>query len=692
MTLEPKRRIPHAAIYARVSTPGQAEDGLSLEAQPVLCLQKLEELFGVNGFTYEVFQDAGKSAKTGPSPEATESKRSDRPGLWQLILGVREKRFDVLVAFRGDRIYRKTSWALALYPELLLPNGCDLEYVAERFDKSIGGQLSAGVLAQVAEYQRVQTGENIRYVVRQRRNAGYFQGSMPFGWRKATADEVGLDRPNILPVPEQREVVLRAKELFLEGGSTVSVAKKFNTEKVPCQHKEAAWNSTSVAQMLTNPVHAGFVRKDTDGSLVEGLHKEHRFWDVETLRQITERLERNRRRFKGISYTQPFRLFAGLLKCDRCGANLYSHYSTSSPGYRCQGRVQTEDGAHVHVNADYLEHKTVEVLTRLACELPVLEAADREVERLVRSRDVELAKEAAALLARLATLEKRAKVVMDAVESGTYTQERARARFAELDKEEHEVRVKLMRLEAERDAAEERASAVKRARMRLRDFPALWKTMTDVQKRECIHSVLEKVVVGYDCDQKWARFEFATGHDPVTVHLVRGADRFKRNRGDGPGSLTPRELAALRHVLDGYDYNEVAARMGITPQGAHVTLRNATSKLGAKSFGEAAESIREMLLLGQDGLPLLGRAKGPRYEARPLTPTEYILVKAVAGGASVKQAATAFNLTAQRADQLVESALRKAGARGAKDAMRKLDKDWSLLPYAERNRRKGAEG
>ncbi|MBL8065635.1 MAG: recombinase family protein, partial [Chthonomonadaceae bacterium] len=71
-------RVPHVAIYIRVSTIEQADDGLSKDAQPALCLKKLDEVFGAGHYTYEVFEDLGRSGSLGPMPWDTERKKKDR--------------------------------------------------------------------------------------------------------------------------------------------------------------------------------------------------------------------------------------------------------------------------------------------------------------------------------------------------------------------------------------------------------------------------------------------------------------------------------------------------------------------------------------------------------------------------------------------------------------------------------------
>ena len=119
-------KIPHVAVYTRVSTTDQAEDGLSLDAQCAQCLAFLAKSFGPNQFTYEFFSDPGRSGAKGPKPWATSRSRGDRAGLWDLIQKVKAGEFTHVIAFRVDRIYRDHLSFGILKREVLRPAGVEL--------------------------------------------------------------------------------------------------------------------------------------------------------------------------------------------------------------------------------------------------------------------------------------------------------------------------------------------------------------------------------------------------------------------------------------------------------------------------------------------------------------------------------------------------------------------------------------
>ena len=80
------------AIYIRVSTKKQAEEGYSLEAQK----ERLEKLCETNGYIiYKVYSDEGKSAKN-----------TKRDAYQEMMEDMREGKFDKIIVTKLDRISR----------------------------------------------------------------------------------------------------------------------------------------------------------------------------------------------------------------------------------------------------------------------------------------------------------------------------------------------------------------------------------------------------------------------------------------------------------------------------------------------------------------------------------------------------------------------------------------------------------
>ena len=94
-----------AAIYCRVSTQEQAEEGYSLEEQ-----QRLIREYCVNHHmeVVKVYQDAGISGKD----------IQHRPAMQQLLEDVSKKEFDLVMSWKINRISRKLSDAIKIVETL----------------------------------------------------------------------------------------------------------------------------------------------------------------------------------------------------------------------------------------------------------------------------------------------------------------------------------------------------------------------------------------------------------------------------------------------------------------------------------------------------------------------------------------------------------------------------------------------
>lgn len=147
-----------------------------------MCIELLEGTFGKDGFDHELFVDAGKSGSLGPFAWDEKPRGKHRPELWRLIQGLREGRFTHVCAYRIDRFYRRIEGWAGFKNLLLKEMGVQALFVAERFDDSLTGNLAAGLMAQVAEFQREITVENIRTAMARRRKDGHWMGPAPYGW------------------------------------------------------------------------------------------------------------------------------------------------------------------------------------------------------------------------------------------------------------------------------------------------------------------------------------------------------------------------------------------------------------------------------------------------------------------------------------------------------------------------------
>ena len=193
--------------YIRVSTEGQAQDGVSLDAQRA----KLAAWADLNGYTMgAVYEDAGISGKCA----------DNRPGLQAALQAAR--RGDALVVYSLSRLARSTKDTISI-SERLDKAGADLVSLSERIDTTTAtGKMVFRMLAVLAEFERDQISERTATAMQFKKAQGERVGAIPYGYTLA------VDGVNLLPDPVEQDVIAQARELHTSGMSLRKVAAELD--------------------------------------------------------------------------------------------------------------------------------------------------------------------------------------------------------------------------------------------------------------------------------------------------------------------------------------------------------------------------------------------------------------------------------------------------------------------------------
>ena len=160
-----------AALYVRVSTDEQAEEGLSLDAQQNTLTAYCQQ----NGYIVaEIFTDAGESA------------RSDKRPAFQRMIAVAKqspKPFDLILVHKMDRFARNREDS-AIYKALLRKElGIDVVSMTERFDDTPTGKLTEGIMEVIAEFYSANLAHEVLKGMREKASRGQALGLAPLGYR-----------------------------------------------------------------------------------------------------------------------------------------------------------------------------------------------------------------------------------------------------------------------------------------------------------------------------------------------------------------------------------------------------------------------------------------------------------------------------------------------------------------------------
>lgn len=308
------------AIYIRVSTQYQV-DRASLPVQREELINYAKYVLGIED--YEVFEDAGYSAKN-----------TDRPDYQQMMARVRTGEFTHILVWKIDRISRNLLDFAAMYAEL---KRLGVTFVSknEQFDTSSAmGEAMLKIILVFAELERNMTSERVSAVMLSRANDGIWNGGkVPFGYSYDKQEK-------LFHVYEpEAKIVLHIYDLYEAIKSLTVVAKTLN-EKGVRSRTGKPWNPTTIRTMLTNPFYAGTyrynyrdetnakrfaVKPEAEWVMVEDHHPA--IVTRERQNHIAAILQSKQRGWVGSGTTYQRKnthIFAGLLRCGCCGSTMVS--------------------------------------------------------------------------------------------------------------------------------------------------------------------------------------------------------------------------------------------------------------------------------------------------------------------------------------------------------------------------------
>ena len=239
MLVDTSNDLVKVAVYTRVSTQEQADEGTSLEYQE----QQVRSYCKTQGWQiYHCYADPGHTGKD-----------DNRPGLKHLLSDAKLGLFTKVVVYKLDRMARKLKLLLEL-EDRLQDADVALLSVKETIDTSIPtGRLVFHILGLVGEWEREAIIERTRSGRLQRFREGSWAGGIPpYGYshnkstRKLVISETAAT------------IVRRIFDDYVSGKSLNGIADSLNSDKVrPRSSKGKGWRETAVRNIIINPAYKG---------------------------------------------------------------------------------------------------------------------------------------------------------------------------------------------------------------------------------------------------------------------------------------------------------------------------------------------------------------------------------------------------------------------------------------------------
>ncbi|MDZ5028111.1 recombinase family protein [Clostridium perfringens] len=439
--VEKRRKL--IAIYCRVSTEEQSENGYSIDEQERL----LEEWCKKMGYViYKCYSDRGISGKN----------IKDRPALKELLSDAKAGKFDMVISWKINRVSRKLEDVLKIV-NLLEKNNITFKSYSEPFETDTpAGRMQFQMMALIGEFERGTIAQNVKMGMIANAKSGNWCGGRVLGYDLVpnNSPEEEKKGKNKLKINEKEaEIVRFIFNEYSKGKGYKAITNQIN--KLGYKTKKGNdFSVGSIRDILTNPVYIGEIRYNVRQNWsekrrrninpnpirVKGKHEaiiDRELWDKVQL--ILESKKGKPSRIYDGEYP-----LTGILRCPKCGAGMVISRTTNTLAdgskkriaYYCCGNWKNKGTSVCNSNTIRVDKANEYVFKKIE-ELVSNEAMIKAVVKNINKERKDKVKPAKRLLGdidkELEKLDKRKRKIFEAYEDDILTKEEFQTRKNELN-------------------------------------------------------------------------------------------------------------------------------------------------------------------------------------------------------------------------------------------------------------------
>ena len=293
------RNVQRVALYIRVSTQEQADEGYSVGEQTDR-LKKYAEAMRWN--VYKIYVDPGYSGGN-----------MDRPGLNEMIKDIESGEIDTVVVYKLDRLSRSQYDTLYLIEKVFLANNTDFVSMTENFNTNSSlGRAMIGFLAVFAQLEKDKINERMVMGKDARAKEGKWHGGStpPIGYDyDPTTEELNINEFEAMQIRE-------LYTLFLQGTPLRTIETMFLEKGYTHKHGET-WDPKTMRRLMRNKVYIGYLKHR--GEWHKG--KQNPIIDEDTYNKAVKLLDHRAEQYKltGVKPGTQTTNLGGILYCKHCG-------------------------------------------------------------------------------------------------------------------------------------------------------------------------------------------------------------------------------------------------------------------------------------------------------------------------------------------------------------------------------------
>lgn len=291
----------------RVSTEDQARDGFSIHAQR----EKLSSYANINDWEIADFYiDEGISAKN----------LKDRPDMLRLIDDVKGGKVNNVLVWKLDRCTRSVKDLISLI-ELFEECNCSFNSVTEKLDTSNAvGRMFIKIIGIFAEFERENLAERVSFGYEQKTREGNYTNT-----NGVNGFDYIVGKGDLIVNEQEKEIVNRIYNMYLEGTSMLKIARTFNEEEIPSK-RGGYWSQSTIKSILTNPLYIGKIRygvnKKIQNKAFQVNGEQESIIDKDIFNKVQDLISK-RKRFNIKKSPSENAYFSSALKCSKCGGKFH---------------------------------------------------------------------------------------------------------------------------------------------------------------------------------------------------------------------------------------------------------------------------------------------------------------------------------------------------------------------------------
>lgn len=308
-----KEEIKSAGIYIRVSTFDQAREGFSLGEQE----ERLKEFCNFKRYNiFKVYKDAGISAKN-----------DKRPSYQEMMQDVKDKKINVIVALKLDRLTRSV-YDIEKLMKFVNDNECDIDCMADESNTTTSnGRMVMRIMTSVSQNEIEKCSERTKFGMVGAIKSGHIPNRTTIGFKRVSK--------KLVPDPLTKDIIVRIFDLYLEGKSHQTIANIYNKEKILGKEN---WYDSTIQKILSNELYKG--------DFVNGKKSKHPTYYEDVVEPLVSKEKWNNCQYQKQRNARHYErtatyLFTNKLKCSKCGCFLGGSATTKKNGkkyyyYKCE--------------------------------------------------------------------------------------------------------------------------------------------------------------------------------------------------------------------------------------------------------------------------------------------------------------------------------------------------------------------